>query len=207
VLFLSKPILYIPNLSAPFAIATDASKYASGAILLQTDSNGDWHPCSYLSQSFGPAERNYDIYDRELLAVIRALKSRHHYLHGFPIPIQAFTDHKNLTYFCQPQALNCRQAQWLIDLADFDLKMIHVSGKLLAGPDALSRCPDLLPTSNLDNVGVTLLPPSLFVNVIDVTLSHRIESASAGDPLVLQALQSMNKDIPLPFRCHLSRQR
>jgi hypothetical protein len=138
-LFLSKPVLHMPDLSAPFAIATDASKYALEAILLQTDSNGDWHPCLYLSQSFGPAERNYDIYDRELLAVIRALKSWHHYLYGSPIPIQVFMDHKNLMYFCQFQALNHRQARWLIDLADFDLKMIHVPGKLLAGPDALSH--------------------------------------------------------------------
>ena len=107
-LFLSKPVLHLPNLSALFAVATDASKYASGAILLQTDSNGDWHPYSYLSQSFSPAERNYNIYDRELLAVIRALKSWHHYLHGSPFPVQVFTDHKNLTYFCQPQVLNRR---------------------------------------------------------------------------------------------------
>ena len=82
--------------------------------------------------------------------------------------------------------------------------MVHVPGKLLAGPDALSRRPDLLPQSNDDNDGVTLLPPSLFVNVIDVALSHRIQSASAGDPLVLQALQSMNDDIPLPFHSCLS---
>ena len=105
-LFLLKPVLHLPDLSAPFAIATDASKYVSGAILLQTDPNGDWHPCSYLSQSFSPAERNYDIYDQELLTVIRALKSWCHYLHGSPFPVQVFTDHKNLTYFRQPQLLN-----------------------------------------------------------------------------------------------------
>ena len=74
-LFLFQLVLHIPDLSSPFTIATDASKYASGAILLQTDSNGEWHPCSYLSQSFSPAEWNYDIYDRELLAVIHALKT------------------------------------------------------------------------------------------------------------------------------------
>ena len=170
-LFLAKPVLRLPNFSAPFAIATDASKHASGAILLQTDSNSDWHPCSYLSQSFSPAERNYDIYNRELLAVIRALKSWRHYLHGSPFPVQVFTDHKNLTYFRQPQSLNRRQARWLIDLADFDLKMVHVSGKLLAGPDALSRRPDLLPADDSDNANVTLLPPSLFVNIIDTALS------------------------------------
>ena len=82
--------------------------------------------------------------------------------------------------------------------------MVHVPGKLLAGPDALSRRPDLLPQSDDDNNGVTLLPPSLFINVIDIALSHCIQSASAGDPLVLQALQSMNDNIPLPFRFRLS---
>ena len=203
-LFLSKPVLHLPDLSAPFAVATDASKHASGAILLQTDSNGDWHPCSYLSQSFSPAERNYDIYDRELLAVICALKSWRHYLHGSPFPVQIFTDHKNLTYFRQPQVLNRRQARWLIDLADFDLKMVHVPGKLLTGPDALSHRPDLLPADDSDNTNVTLLPPSLFVNVIDTALSHQIESASASDPLILQALQSMHEDIPLPFHSRLA---
>ena len=137
-LFLSQPVLHIPDLSSPFAIATDASKYASGAILLQTDSNGEWHPCSYLSQSFFPVERNYDIYDHELLAVIHALKTWRHYLHGSPFPIQVFTNHKNLTYFRKPQVLNCQQARWLLDLADFDLTMIHVPGSHLAGPDALS---------------------------------------------------------------------
>ena len=54
--FLSKPVLHLPDFSAPFTVATNASKYASGAILLQTDYNGDWHPCSCLSQSFSPAE-------------------------------------------------------------------------------------------------------------------------------------------------------
>ena len=48
-LFLSEPILYIPDLFSPFTIATNASKYMSGTILLQTNSNGKWHPCSYLS--------------------------------------------------------------------------------------------------------------------------------------------------------------
>ena len=160
----------------------------SGAILLQTDSNGDWHPCSYLSQSFSPAECNYNIYDQELLAVIRALKSWRHYLHGSPFPVQVFTNHKNLTYFRQPQSLNCRQARWLIDVADFNLKMIHVPGKLLAGPDALSCRPNLLPSDDADNDGVTLLPSSLFVNIIDTALFQHIESASASDPLILQAL-------------------
>ena len=124
--------------------------------------------------------------------------------HPCPFLVQVFTDHKNLTYFRQPQALNHHRAWWLIDLTDFDLKMIYVPGKLLAGPNALSCHPNLLPTETNDNAGVTLLPPSLFVNLIDTALSQRIESASASDPLVLQALQSMHKDISLPFHSCLA---
>ena len=74
----------------------------------------------------------------------------------------------------------------------------------MARPDALSRQPDLLPSEDANNDGVTLLPPSLFINIIDTALSQHIESASAGDPLVLQALQSMHEDIPLPFRSCLA---
>ena len=114
--FLTKPILHLPDTSKPFAIATDASKYASGGVLLQADSNGEWHPCSYLSQSFGAAERNYDIYNRELLAIICGLKIWCHYLQGSSSPVQVFTDHKNLTFFKQAQKLNRRQAQWMLDL-------------------------------------------------------------------------------------------
>ena len=48
--FTSQPVLYLPDLSAPFAISTNASKHTSGGVLLQKDTNGDWHPCAYLSQ-------------------------------------------------------------------------------------------------------------------------------------------------------------
>jgi len=106
---------------------------------MQQDTNGEWKPCAFLSQSLNPAERNYNIYDRELLAVIQALKEWRHYLHGSPYPVKVQTDHKNLTYFKQPQNLNRRQARWLLDLSDFDLELHHVPGKDLGAPDALSR--------------------------------------------------------------------
>ena len=72
------------------------------------------------------------------------------------------------------------------------------------GPDTLSCCPDLLPSTMPENKGVTLLLPFLFVNLIDTSLSHRIQSFSASDPLVLQALQSMNRSIPPAFHSRLS---
>ena len=83
--------------------------------------------------------------------------------------------------------------------------MIHVPGRLLTRPNTLSYQPDLLPTDDIDNARVTsVIPPSLFINLIDTALSHHIQSASAGDPLVLQALQSLHEDIPLTFCSHLA---
>ena len=115
-----------------------------------------------------------------------------------------FTDHKNLIFFHSLQGLNCHQARWLLDLADFDLHLIHIPGSHLAGPDALSWRPDLLPPLDHDNYNVTLLPPSLFVCIIDSALSSHIASSSSSDPLALQALQFLDGSILPAFRSHLS---
>ncbi len=69
--FMEEPVLLLPDQTQPFQIESDASKYASGAILMQTDINGDQHPCAYMSKSFSPTEWNYEVYDRELLGIIR----------------------------------------------------------------------------------------------------------------------------------------
>jgi hypothetical protein len=68
--FLHQPVLRNPDPTHQFAVATDASLITTGAVLLQTNDNGQYHPCGYLSQSLNPAEHNYQIFDRELLAVI-----------------------------------------------------------------------------------------------------------------------------------------
>ena len=57
------------------------------------------HPCTYLSKLFNSAERNYKIYDRELLGIVRALTEWWHYLEGSPYPVKVLLDYKNLTYF------------------------------------------------------------------------------------------------------------
>ena len=118
---------------------TDASLTASGGILMQKDSNGDLHPCAYHSATFSPAERNYDIYDRELLTVIQALKEWCHYLTGTEHPVTIITDHKNLGYFKQPQNLSCRQARWWLFLQEYDIRWGVERGVNMGPTDALSR--------------------------------------------------------------------
>jgi len=141
----------MPDTTLPFTIETNASKYASGAVLLQLDTNGDIHLCGYLSKSFNKTEQNYEIYDRELLAIIRALTKWRHYLMGSSFPVTVRSDHKNLTYFCTAQKLNRRQARWSLYLSEFDLNLVHIPGTQMVQSDALSRRADFAPDTDDDN--------------------------------------------------------
>ena len=104
--FTVKPVLMMPDQSRPFQIEADASKYASGAVLTQMDSNGNRHPVAFFLKTFNDTERNYKIYDRELLGIIRALEEWRHYIQGSGHTTIVHMDHQNLTYFKSAQKLN-----------------------------------------------------------------------------------------------------
>ena len=87
----------------------DASDYALGCILSQTNLDGELHPVCYYSRKFSPAELKYPIYDKELLAVVEAFKQWRVYLEGVATPVKVYTDHKNLEYFStvRPESIVC----------------------------------------------------------------------------------------------------
>jgi hypothetical protein len=104
--FTKKPVLMTPDQSKPFEIECDASKYATGAILYQKDDNSYKHPINFYSKTLTPVERNYNIHDRELLAVVRAFEEWRHYLEGSLHKVLIKSDHQNLTYWRKPQKIN-----------------------------------------------------------------------------------------------------
>jgi len=104
------PVLMLLDHEKPFMLITDASDYAMGAILEQKDTLGQSHPIAYFSKSLQPAERNYEIHDKELLAIIHTLKHFQHYIQGSPHVTTILSDHVNLKYFTTKQTLTQRQA-------------------------------------------------------------------------------------------------
>jgi hypothetical protein len=108
----SAPVLVLPDDDLPFRLEADGSGIATGAVLSQqsVDDNA-WHPVAFLSKALNPVERNYEIHDTEMLAIIRGLEEWRHYLEGARHPIEIWTDHKNLEYFRVAQKLNHRQAR------------------------------------------------------------------------------------------------
>ena len=87
----------------------------------------------------------------------------------------------------------------MLDLSDFNLKLIYVPGKDLFSPDTLSWHPDHILKFDNDNEGVTLLPQSLFVNLINTKLSAKIPKSSEKDPLVLNTLQALEWEVLTQF--------
>ena len=105
------------------------------------------------------AELNYDIYDKELLAIIYGLEQWRHYLLNASEKFEIWTDHKNLSYFRKPQQLNGRQAQWYLKIQDYDFELKHIPGKSNSRADILSQLPwykdELPPQEDLTLLGTS----------------------------------------------------
>ena len=123
--------------------------------------NGQYHPMGFMSKGFSDIEHHYQIYDKELLAIVHALEEWRHFLEGTTLPFKIHTDHQNLSYFRSPQNLNRRQAHWSLYLSWFNFTLLHKPGLSMKKSDALSCCPDH-PKGEHDNDNVTLLLPSHF---------------------------------------------
>jgi len=157
------PILVSPQDLEPFCIEADSSDFASRAVLSQKlPGEEKWHPVAFYSKSLSPVEQNYEIHDKEMLAIIHALEEWRHFLEGARHPVEIWTDHKNLEYFMTAKKLNRRQAHWSLYLAHFDFKLIHRPGRSMGKPDALSWRPDHGKGAS-DNKDVILLRLELIV--------------------------------------------
>jgi len=155
------PTLASPQDSEPFRIEADSSDFTSGAVLSQQlPGEEKWHPVAFYSKSLSPVERNYEIHDKEMLAIIRALEEWRHFLEGAHHPVEIWTDHKNLEYFMMAKKLNHCQARWSLYLARFDFKLVHCLGRSMEKPNALSWRPDH-DKGTSDNEDVVLLRPEL----------------------------------------------
>ncbi len=126
-------------------LETDASDYAMGAILLQVGHNGVLRPVAFESRSLAAAQLNYEIHNKEMLAIILALTKWRTFLQSTTKRFDILTDNKSLKYFMTSKLLNRRQARWNEFLADFVFEICYRPGTQGAKPDALLRRADHYP--------------------------------------------------------------
>ena len=124
--FTTKPVLAALDLDKEFRVEADTSNYATGGVLSIKCSDEIWKPVAFISKSLSNTERNYEIHDKEMLAVIRCLEVWRHFLEGAATKFEIWTDHKNLEYFIKVQKLNRRQARWALYLSRFNFMLKHV---------------------------------------------------------------------------------
>ncbi|KAI0995439.1 Transposon Tf2-9 polyprotein [Podosphaera aphanis] len=148
--FTTAPILAHFDPEKEITVETDASDYVTAGVLSQYNSNGILQPVAYFSKKHSPAECNYEIYDKELLAIIRAFEEWRPELEGAAHPIAVISDHKNLEYFMSTKQLSRRQARWAEYLSRFNFVIKYRPGKQGGKPDALTRRSEDLPKEGDD---------------------------------------------------------
>src|SRR6202012_5012286 len=124
-----------------------------------------------------------DIYDLELLAIVRSLEHWRTFLAGSPHKIKVYSDHMNLQYWKQPHKINRRIAREVLTLSEYDIEIHHIQGKANGRADALSRRPDYDKGAD-DNNNVIVLPNKLFVRKI--TVDERIRMGRNTDVAIAE---------------------
>lgn len=189
-LFTTAPILMQFDPDRETVLEADSSGWAVGGVLSQYDDNGLLRPCAYFSKKNSPAECNYKIYDKELLAVVRCLEEWETEL----ISIRQFkiiTDHRNLEYFTSQRRLTERQMRWAHLLSRFNFTISYRPGSQAARPDALSRREQDVPKDaddeRLSYREIQLLRPEIFKGaehgVINAIYVYPIELLGSDQPL------------------------
>jgi hypothetical protein len=169
---MSAPVLARFDPDRDVIVETDASNYVSAGVLSQYDNDGILHPVAYFSKKHSPAECNYEIYNKELMAIIRAFEEWRPELQSVINPIRILSDHKNLEYFTMTKLLNRRQAQWSQFLLQFNFKIVYRPGTAGGKPDALTRRSGDLPKDgddrSLENQ-TTIIKPENILHVLAAT--------------------------------------
>ncbi|KAG8871131.1 hypothetical protein FRB98_001016, partial [Tulasnella sp. 332] len=194
--FTSSPILAFPDFEKPYVVETDSSVFARGAILSQRGEDGKLHPIAYASKSLTPAERNYDVYDLELLAIYEAFRDWRQYLEGANGQTTVVTNHANLETFMTTKEPSQRQARWSLFLAGFDFKIVYRPG-MKARPDPLSRRPDHQPKGEEGKFKPILEKNRFEINAAtfsDHDIVKRIKAELKADKSMAAVLAFLNED-------------
>ncbi|KAK3507421.1 hypothetical protein QTP70_020385 [Hemibagrus guttatus] len=200
--FTLAPILCHPDPDKPFVVEVDASSSGLGAVLSQRHGDpGKVHPCAFYSRKLTTAEVNYDVGNRELLAIKAALDEWRHWLEGARHPFQVLTDHRNLEYLHGAKRLNPRQARWALFFTRFQFTVSYRPGSKNGKADALSRQSEGagdLGQPELILLATTLLAPVRWDLLGEIRRAHAEEPPPADCP-------PRRLFVPLQFRTQVMR--
>ena len=199
-IFTMRPVLAAPDLDKEFRVEADASNYTTRGVLSMKCSDNLWRPVAFISKSLSDTERNYEIHNKEMLAVVRYLEAWRHFLEGTTTKFKVWTDHKNLEYFMKVQKLNRRQARWALYLSRLNFTLKYVPESKMGKADSLSRRLDWEVGTKKDNEDEMLVKPEWLkvrkaekveVIVEGMDLLEKIRNSRVKDDKVVKAVEEM----------------
>ena len=198
--FIQEPVLAAPDIDKKMRMEVDASDYTMDEVLSMECGDGLWRPIAFLSKSLNETKQNYEIHDKEMLAIIRRLEAWRHLLEGAQYKFEIWTDHKNLEYFMKAQKLNRRQARWALYLSRFDFILKHVVGSKMGKADGLSRRADWKVGMDKDNENQVIIKDNWIRNICEVVIEgpevdilEKIKKARSKDEDVVRVVEEMKK--------------
>ena len=198
--FTSASVLKHPDSDLPFVVEVDASESGVGAILSQRHGKpAKLHPYAFFSRKLTSAERNYDVGNRELLAIKLAFEEWRHWLEGTRHPFLVQTDHRNLEYIQSAKRLNPRQARWSLFFTRFHFTLTYRPGSKNVKADDLSRLHD---SSSSQNTPEPILSPQHIIAPIRWDVLEHIQQALPADP-VPQGCPGDKTYVPTAVRAQL----
>ena len=138
---LKAPLLEYFDPTKRLIIETNASDHTTAAVISQ-EIEGGLQPLGFMSKKMTSAKQNYTITEKELLAIIQAVKEWKKYLKGSKTRAKIITDHKNLTYFQEAKITNRQQARWALEIQDVPYHITYKKGNENVVANALSRKED-----------------------------------------------------------------
>ncbi|KAI0998665.1 hypothetical protein K3495_g9532 [Podosphaera aphanis] len=190
--FTKTPSLAVFDWSRKTVVEVDASDWACGGTLSQNFGD-ELRPVAYFSSKHSTQECNYDIYDKELLGVIKSLEEWRPELEGLQNQFDILTDHKNLQTFQTTKELNQRQMRWADFLSRFNFRLVYRPGSVNTRADALSRRPQDAPRDILDDRlsarRIPLIPSSKFHHTFSLNLMslYQIDVSRPIDDLISES--------------------
>jgi len=194
--FTTTPILWHFYPEPKTVVEADASDFALGCVLSQYQGRR-LHPVAFHSRKLNSAERNYEIHDKELLAIMEAFKEWNRYFWGEEEPVTVYTDYQNLQSFLTKKVWNQRQIRWAQELTNYNFKIVYRPGSRGGKPHALSRRPEYCPQEGARHSELSILKSEH----CQISIIHQKQSAAKAltrekhDPTSLRIMKLSEKAI------------
>jgi len=177
-------------------IDTDPSDFALGCVLSHYQGRR-LHPEAFHAGKLNSAERNYEIHDKELLAIMEAFKEGKRNLWGEEEPATVYTDHQNLQSFLTKKVWNQHQIRWAQELTNYNFKIVYRPGSRGGKPDTLSRRREYRPEQGARHSEQSILKSEHF----QISVIHQKRSAETAlipekrEPTTLRIMKLSDKAI------------